>query len=352
MGNEEEKILASRLPEKEPGLAKDKTLWSYTEARIAEIIAKFGDKDMWIDGATDEKISFQSFLTMVKKTAAVLKEKYGVGPGSVMLVCSKNDINFFIPVYAAVALGAVAFTVPDYSSNCIPTHLAEENVPVIVCDHSSLLEIEKYVDEAFEKSSDEDRVRSQIILMSGTHAGYLDVRNIATGNADKNIASAGISFSQYKPDMLLGAIQRYKVTTVWLYPKDAMYLTKLPEETWKEFDLSRVCRMSAGAAIFPASIVAVMRNIFPNLNRPISQTYGSTEMMLTVSSSTLMCSEQEAGLGVLAPRTKCKVRKTSDKNLLLTGGAEFIKSMVMSPGGKIYRMKLREDFIQQQKLRV
>ncbi|CAG0925900.1 unnamed protein product, partial [Notodromas monacha] len=71
---------------------------------------------MMIDGATHEKMSFTEFLIRTKKTAQVLKEKYGVTKGSTVIVCSKNSLNFFVPIQAAVALGALVFAIPAYSS--------------------------------------------------------------------------------------------------------------------------------------------------------------------------------------------------------------------------------------------
>ncbi|CAG0925274.1 unnamed protein product, partial [Notodromas monacha] len=105
-----------------------------------------------------------------------------------------------------------------------------------------------------------------------------------------------------------------QVNYMVMYPNDAMYLAKVDD--WSMYDLSCVTKFCAGASMLPPSTVRAMRKMFPNLSRPIGQIYGSTEMLLAITSNSLMCPETEAGIGVLNPYTKCKVVSLEDNRAL------------------------------------
>jgi hypothetical protein len=41
-------VLKSRLPKREPGIAAGATLWEYVDARVDQIVKKFGDIDFMV----------------------------------------------------------------------------------------------------------------------------------------------------------------------------------------------------------------------------------------------------------------------------------------------------------------
>jgi acyl-CoA synthetase (AMP-forming)/AMP-acid ligase II len=68
-----------------------------------------------IDGTTGQSVSYADARTLVRKLAVVFRQEFCVGPTSSVVVCSRNDLFFFVPVLAASSLGATVYSVPDYS---------------------------------------------------------------------------------------------------------------------------------------------------------------------------------------------------------------------------------------------
>jgi hypothetical protein len=54
------------------------------------------------------------FKRSVITLSIVLRERFNVVPGSSVLVCSKSNVLFNVPVYAASAAGALVYSVPTY----------------------------------------------------------------------------------------------------------------------------------------------------------------------------------------------------------------------------------------------
>jgi acyl-CoA synthetase (AMP-forming)/AMP-acid ligase II len=60
-------------------------------------------------------LKYSQFRAHVRKLAEIFLREFGVGPGSAVIICSKNDLYFYVPMYAASALGAVVYSIPAYS---------------------------------------------------------------------------------------------------------------------------------------------------------------------------------------------------------------------------------------------
>jgi acyl-CoA synthetase (AMP-forming)/AMP-acid ligase II len=68
-----------------------------------------------VDATTGESFKYSEFKMLVQHIAGVLVEEYKIKPRSSVICCSKNDLYYFIPVYAALAVDAVVYTIPAYS---------------------------------------------------------------------------------------------------------------------------------------------------------------------------------------------------------------------------------------------
>ncbi|CAG0920513.1 unnamed protein product [Notodromas monacha] len=172
------KIITSPLPKRDPGLARDASFWSFAESKIKKTIADQGEKPLWIDGSTDEQISNVEFLRRTKSIARILREEFGVKRGSVVLFCSKNDLQYYIPVYATFALGAIAYQIPtvlavDGVERCLSE---EKHVPVIFCDDQILPDVEKCLENHF--PDDESPEKSKIVIVAGRSTKYKKLREL------------------------------------------------------------------------------------------------------------------------------------------------------------------------------
>jgi acyl-CoA synthetase (AMP-forming)/AMP-acid ligase II len=68
-----------------------------------------------VDGATHTSLKYSEFRTHVRNLAKILHKDFNVGPGGDVIICSKNDLYFYVPLYAASALGALVYSIPAYS---------------------------------------------------------------------------------------------------------------------------------------------------------------------------------------------------------------------------------------------
>ncbi|CAG0922456.1 unnamed protein product [Notodromas monacha] len=177
-------IIKSPWPVRNVEDAKRKTVWEFIESRLPQIAAADQNKKLFIDGSTDDTLTYAQFFERAKRLSSFFHLNAGVQKGSKVIVCCKNNLNFYVPVYGASALGAIVFIVPVFSHDCIPACLAEEApVSVIVTDKAMLPIILKYVAESVD---DDTKIASKptIIFMDYESETYESIPSIIQSSED------------------------------------------------------------------------------------------------------------------------------------------------------------------------
>ncbi|CAG0920514.1 unnamed protein product [Notodromas monacha] len=370
------------MPQRDPGLAKDSDVWSFVRTLLKKSISQYGEKPLFIDATTDERLSYSKFLHNVNNLITILRDCYGVRRGSVIVICS-NDLFYYVAVFAAMALGGIVYQVLlDFAEGGIERCLTEEeHVPVVFCDKNTFPKIERYL----ENNSERFPARPKLLVFDEHPAGsHPTVREILENseNAVVDIPSLNpkdvcavfmssgttgppksvehthysllsstynthvfcseeqkygdrlyrglysgigsfflvlstiiehgthITFSSFRQEMYLKAVEKYKPSFLPLFPVDFMIYANMDEDEWKKYDLSSVRMISSGASVFPRATREKVEKMFPNLALPTVQFYGASEFIFAANSRILgKASNNENGVGYLCPSVKCKASK-------------------------------------------
>ncbi|CAG8726057.1 4402_t:CDS:2, partial [Acaulospora morrowiae] len=297
------------------------------------------DKEIFVDGITDKKLSFGEFKRKSKRFAAGLHDKVGFQRGDVLAIISPNQVDYPIVLFGAIAAGDVAeisFQLSDSGTSVIVTHpffvsmvakaAAEAQIP-----HSKVFlfgneEVDGFqpcsslfVDRDFEpiEYTPEESKNTTVLLCysSGTTGKSKGVETTHTNMiaSVRQMVSFETEFGPHNIFMgilpffhiyglqvllhfalILGAsvvllpkfdlrtfcsvIQSYKVNYAHLVPPILLLLAKSP--IVKEYDLSSLRTITSSAAPLSTRLAADIYKIY---NIHVKQGYGLTEASPLVS---------------------------------------------------------------------
>ncbi|CAG0913070.1 unnamed protein product [Notodromas monacha] len=182
----EDGIVSSPFPKVSDKLAEGRDLWEFIQERIKQVIRNNGDKPMWIDGIADKSITYAQFLDRVEKMAHFFSQTLEMKRGSKLIMSCCGDVNFFVVVFAAVALGILVFSIPSYALECIPICLREDaGIKVIVCDEDNVSNITELLASAETNSRETgEQIESpKVFLIEGDHPIYENIPSILQSSA-------------------------------------------------------------------------------------------------------------------------------------------------------------------------
>ncbi|CAG8791005.1 1389_t:CDS:2, partial [Acaulospora morrowiae] len=91
------------------------------------------NKILFIDGTTDEKITFGEFKSKTKRFAAGLQDKAGFKRGNVLAIVSPNQVDYCVIVFGVIAAGGKVVPVnPKYSIPELTYQLSASGASIII----------------------------------------------------------------------------------------------------------------------------------------------------------------------------------------------------------------------------
>jgi acyl-CoA synthetase (AMP-forming)/AMP-acid ligase II len=341
------------------------------------------DKIALIDAASDSSLSFGDLIGQIEAAAGGLVAS-GLQPGEVVAICGFNTIAYVVAAHAVWRAGAIVVTVnPLFTVGEMRTELLDAGAGMLLAAPEVMQRCAEAaglvgITRAFEldelprgDAPPLPRVRSDdtalILYSSGTtglpkgvelthrnliasvlqlHSGDLaredDVLlalspffHVVGLHGVMNLGlfagSAIVIFARYDFPKLLEAIQRYRISSVFLTPPVVTDLAKHPDV--ERYDLSSLRSILCAAAPLGAEIEQMTAD---RLGCVVRQGYGMTETSGPVSTNMVEDGtvRRRGSAGQLAPSTECKIASLSAATgeiEVLPGSAETGEILVRGP---------------------
>ncbi|TNY22491.1 amp dependent CoA ligase [Rhodotorula diobovata] len=118
--------------------------------------------------------------------------------------------------------------------------------------------------------------------------------------------------AKFEPRAFLQSIQDHRITTLYLVPPQVIFMVK-QDELVRQFDLSSVRMVMAGAAPLTDETIALFRKRFPHIS--VGQGYGMTESSTIISTMDASPDFPGSSAGLLLPNVEAKIVSPEGKAL-------------------------------------
>ncbi|KAJ2941081.1 hypothetical protein O0L34_g10313 [Tuta absoluta] len=311
-----------------------------------DCMKQYKDQIAFIDGITDEKITYNEFVQKVLNVAASLLEA-GVKKGDVVAICSENRIEYMLTIFGVIYIGGIANFINSAYSKEELLHTTGISKPKFM--FFSPTTYKKYYDTmknrgfvsqfyvygngfgnvaSFEdlvqrnvnidsvKAADVDEDATAVIVYSSGTTGLpkgvkwlhrsLIVSTLQPIQTKQDLTALGVApwtntigflmtnqfvtkgntfvlLSKFSERRYLHLIEKYKVGFLLAVPPLVILLSK--SMIIKDFDLSSVRQMACGGSVLEAKVIEEAMRRLPNLQH-VLQGYGLSEITGTLSQET------------------------------------------------------------------
>ncbi|KAH6821299.1 AMP-dependent synthetase and ligase family protein, partial [Perilla frutescens var. hirtella] len=318
-----------------------------------------------VDAETAETLTFSNLETRVSRLSLALLN-LNISKNDVVLILSPNSIHFPIAFLAVVAVGAVATTAnPQYTTAELSKQIKDSNPKLIITVpelHDKIKQFNlpcimltdhnpRYINDSdtIESSSNESLIpavmqtdAAAIMYSSGTtgaskgalltHKNFMWSALMMTSDQESNgelgnvflcflpmfhiFGLSGLLYaqlqrgntvvvmSQYKMNDMLRAIDKFKVSHLFVVPPVVVELIK-KEETVKEYNVSSLREILSGAAPLGKDLIEACTKIFPQA--VVHQAYGMTETTGVISLENRRGTCSGGSAGALAPGVEAQI---------------------------------------------
>ncbi|CAN6469922.1 unnamed protein product [Victoria cruziana] len=324
--------------------------------------SSYGHRLALADADTGESLSFDNFRTIVARAAGGFA-RVGVVKGDVVLIVAPNSPQFLICFFAVLSLGAIVTTVnPAYTSSEIakqaldwsskflvtvptlwdkvrglglPAVMLGRDAADVVSDAgttgfddlvkmgsvgaTSAVVVRQNDTAALLYSSGTTGTSKGVIL---THRNFISAALMThhivlcvlpmfhvyglsiISFSQLQIGNAVVSMSRFDLEDFLRAIEKYRITHLYVVPPIMIRLAK--EDAVRKYDLSSLRRITTGAAPLGKHVMAECSKVVPLVE--IVQGYGMTESCGIISAEIpeQVCSRY-GSCGGLVPGVECRV---------------------------------------------
>jgi acyl-CoA synthetase (AMP-forming)/AMP-acid ligase II len=338
------------------------------------------DKVALIDVASERSVTFGELIGQIESAAGGLVAS-GLQPNEVVAICGFNTIAYVVAAHAVWRAGGVVVTVnPLFPVGEMQTELVDAGAVTLLAasetmaraveaaQRAGISRVQALEDLPAGVAPPTPKVRpddTALILYSSGTTGLpkgveLTHRNLIASlfqlhwgdlareddvllalspffhvvglhgvmNLGMFAGSAIVIFARYDFPKLLGAIQRYRISSVFLTPPVVTDLAKHPDV--ERYDLSSLRSILCAAAPLGAEIEQMTAD---RLGCIVRQGYGMTEASgpVTTNMADNGVVRRRGSVGQLAPSTECKIVSLADGREVLPGSTDTGEVLVRGP---------------------
>ncbi|KAA3455161.1 4-coumarate--CoA ligase-like 7 isoform X1 [Gossypium australe] len=324
-----------------------------------------------LDSNSNETLTFLQLKAHVSSLAYALRHQFHVAKHDVVLIFAPNSIRFAISFLAIVSLGAIATTAnPSFTFTEISKQVKDSNPKLIITipqlyskvsqfnvpllPQSAIPKfsyysdiIQNYADQHLNSNDVKQTDLAALLYSSGTtgtnkgvmltHKNFIASTLSFTAGQDRSVClcflpmfhgfgsvltlaqlrrgNVLVSMAKFGLDKVLGAIEKYKVTHMFVVPPVMVSLAKQWQMMNNKYDLSSLKQIISSAAPLSRDLIETCAHILPHVQ--IFQAYGMTEACGNISMENPKEGPPFSGsTGTLMPLIQSKIISVTTMNPL------------------------------------